>query len=100
MEVPDLAVPHLPVRQTHVASTRMNQSIGILPQQPIVNRLSRQRDGIGLGLSPVTPTIKNDQNKRFRTHVAPGFLISRFSLARSPHDEGDTSSGVNIYSSF
>ena len=67
VEVPDLAVAHLSLRQPYERSAGMNQRVGIFAQQPVVSRLARKRDGVGFGFGSVTPAVENDENERFRT---------------------------------
>ncbi len=67
VEVADLAVPHLPLGQSHERPAGMNQRVGILAQQPVIRRLARQRNGVGLGFGPISPAVENGKNEWFRT---------------------------------
>ena len=67
VEVPHFAVPHLPFRQSDIRPTGMNQSVGILAQQPIVSRLTRHGNSVGLGFGAIPPAVENDENQRFRS---------------------------------
>ena len=68
VQVPNLGVPHLPIRQPHKVVARPDQRIRIVTQQSVVDRLPRQRDCIPVRLGAVTPAVKDGQNDRFR-HV-------------------------------
>jgi len=57
IEMPDFAVAHLPLGQTHVFATGVNQGIGIFAEQAIVSGLAREGNGIRLGLRAVTPAV-------------------------------------------
>src|SRR5579884_4255942 len=61
VQMSDFAVPHLALRQADKRTAGMDESVGILPQQPVVGRLARKSDGIGLGFGPISPAIENDQ---------------------------------------
>ena len=67
VEMPDLAVAHLPLGQSDKRPAGMNQRVGILPQQAVIGGLARERNGVGFGFGAVSPAVKNDQNERFRT---------------------------------
>src|SRR5580658_3292708 len=67
VEMPDLAVAHLPLGQAHKGPAGMNERVGILAQQTVIGWLARQRDGVGLGLGAVTPAIEDDENEWFGT---------------------------------
>src|SRR5215470_2094643 len=67
IQVADLAVAHLALGQTDKRTARMNQRIGILAEYPVIRRLARQRDRICLRFGAVTPSVKDDENKRFGT---------------------------------
>ena len=67
VQVPHFAISHLPLRQPNVWSAGMNQGVGVLAKQAVVGRFTRQRDRVGFGFGAISPAIKNDQNKRFRT---------------------------------
>src|ERR1700685_1172813 len=65
--MPDFTVPHLSLGQSDERSAGMNQRVGILPQQPVIRRLARKRDGIGFGFGAISPAVKNRENEWFRT---------------------------------
>ena len=70
IQVADLAVPHLPLRQPHEWPAGVNQRVGILAQQPVIDRLAGQRNGVSFGFGSVSPAVENDENKWFGTrHV-------------------------------
>src|SRR5207244_453143 len=66
VEMPDLAVSHLSFRQADERPAGMNQRIGIFAEKPVIRRLARQRDGVGLGLGTVSPTVEDDEDERIR----------------------------------
>src|SRR6266853_6997108 len=53
-------VAHLIVRQTDVLAAGMDQRVGILAQQPVVNRLSGKGDGVSFGFGTVSPAVEDD----------------------------------------
>ena len=67
IQMANFAVAHLPFRQPDKRPAGMNQRVRILAQQPVISRLARQRDGIGLGFGAISPAVENDENERFRT---------------------------------
>ena len=67
IQMADFAVPHLPLGQPDKRPAGVNQSVRILAQQPVIGRLARERDGVGLGFGAVSPAVENDENERFRT---------------------------------
>src|SRR5579883_330710 len=96
IQMADFAVAHLPFRQTNERAAGVDQSVGILAQQPVVGRLARQRDGIGFGPGAVTPAIKDDEDERFGTvhgcRLAPGYTLMASHLPmETPGPEGDPS---------
>jgi hypothetical protein len=60
VQVPDLAVAHLIVRKPNILTAGVNQRIGILTQQAVVNRLASEGDGVGFGFGAVSPAIEDD----------------------------------------
>src|ERR1700730_10348695 len=76
IEMADLAIAHLIVRQPDVWAAGMNERIGRLAEQMVVGGLAGESNCIGFGFGAVTPAIEDDQNKRFRTRhkwlLAPG----------------------------
>src|SRR5581483_105329 len=67
VEMADLAVAHLSIRQADKLAAGMDERVGIFTEQAVVGGLARQGNGIGLGFSTIAPTIEDDENKRFRT---------------------------------
>src|SRR5229473_3810904 len=67
IQMADFTVPHLPLGQPDKRPAGMNQSVGILAQQPVIRGLARERDGIGLGFGSVSPAVEDYKNERFRT---------------------------------
>ena len=45
----------------------MNESIGILAQQPVIGGLAGERDGVGFGFGAVSPAVEDDENEWFGT---------------------------------
>jgi hypothetical protein len=43
----------------------LNKRVGILAQQPVINRLTSKRDGIGFNFCAVSPAVEDDENQRF-----------------------------------
>ena len=71
VEMADLAVAHLAVRQADVFPAGVNQGVWIFAQQAVVIRLTRQCNRIGFGFGAVTPAVEDDKDKRFGTgHLA------------------------------
>src|SRR3981081_495527 len=62
IEMANLAIAHLIVRQTDVWTTGMNERIGILAEQTVVGGLAGESDSVGLGFGTITPAVKNDKN--------------------------------------
>src|SRR5258708_7328934 len=79
IQMADFAVPHLPLGQPDKGPAGMNQSVGILAQQPVIRRLAREGDGVGLGFGPVSPAVEDDENERFGT--GHNFAFSSWLLA-------------------
>ena len=69
VQMPHLAVAHLPVRQPDKVVARPQQRVGKIAQQPVINRLARQCDRIAVRLRAEAPAVKNRQNNRF-CHVS------------------------------
>ena len=67
VEMPDLAVAHLPLRQSDKRPAGMNERVGILPQQAVIGGLAGESDGVGFGFGSVSPAVENGKNERFRT---------------------------------
>src|SRR5260370_31603562 len=67
VEMPDLAVAHLPFWQADERSAGMDERVGIFAQQAVIGGLARERDGIGFGLSAVSPAVEDDEDEWFRT---------------------------------
>src|ERR1039457_4086278 len=88
VQMPDLAVAHLPLRQSHKRPAGVNERVGILAQQPVVSRFARERDGIGFGFGTITPAVENDKNEWFRTRhknqlLAPSVCLLRTKAGRA-----------------
>src|SRR6266568_7353819 len=62
VQVSDFAVTHLIVRQADILAAGMNQRIGILAQQAVVNRLAGKSDGIGFSFGTVAPAVEDDED--------------------------------------
>jgi hypothetical protein len=67
IEMANFAVAHLSFRQTYIWTTRVNQRVGIFPQQTVVRWLSSQGNRVRLGFGTISPAVENDKNQRFRT---------------------------------
>ncbi len=65
VQVPDLAVAHLPGGQADVAPAGVNEGVGKLGEQFVIVRLARQRDGIRRRGRSITPAIKDDEDEWF-----------------------------------
>ena len=81
IKVANFAVAHLPLGQAHVWAAGMDQSIGKIAKQAIISRLARQSDGIGLGLSTISPAIKDGEHDWFGTRghcLSYGSTLSSF----------------------
>src|SRR4030088_2782239 len=78
IEMADLAIAHLIVRQTDVWATGMNERIGILAEQTVVSGLTGESESVGRGFGALTPAVKNDQNEWFRS----GHNLLRFSTTK------------------
>jgi hypothetical protein len=61
VEVPDLAVAHLPFGQSHGKPGGLEQRAGGSRDERVPRRHRRHRDRIPLALAPIAPTIQNDQ---------------------------------------
>ena len=68
IQMANFRVTHLPIRQPHKVVARPQQRVRKIPQQRVVDRLTRQRNRIAVGLSSIAPAIENSQNNWFR-HV-------------------------------
>src|SRR6202046_47710 len=75
VEVPNFAVAHLPLGQSNKRPAGMDQRVGILAHYTVVSRLARQGDGVGFGLGPISPAVKNDENKWFWSRHKRGFQL-------------------------
>ena len=62
IQMADFTVPHLPFRQPDKRPAGMNQSVGILAQQPVIRRLARECDGVGFGFGSVSPAVEDDED--------------------------------------
>src|SRR5215469_4386539 len=72
VQMPDLAIAHLPLGQSDKWPAGVNQGVWIVPQQAVVRWLARKSDCVGVGFGPIPPAVENDQNERFRTrHRSP-----------------------------
>ena len=65
IQVPDFAVAHLSVGQTDVRAAGVDQRARILAQQAVIDRLAGQGDGVGFGLSTVSPAVEDDEDQGF-----------------------------------
>src|SRR5438270_4236929 len=81
VEVSNLAVPHLTFGQSDEWTASMNQRVGIVAQQPVIRRLARERNGVGLGFRAITPAVENSKNQRFGTRQ--NWLLLRFVNCRN-----------------
>src|SRR5262249_6380403 len=61
VQMADLAVAHLPFGETDERAAGLNERVGIFTQQAVVSRLSRERDGVGIGFGSVTPAVEDDE---------------------------------------
>src|SRR6201996_7649083 len=79
VEMADLAVAHLPVGQANEMIGSVQQAVGILRQQLVVDWLARQRDGMGVRLWPIAPAIEDPKyNRFFEWHVySPAFTAAK-----------------------
>src|ERR1700719_5363461 len=57
VEVPYLAVAHLPFGKANMGAAGVDECVGIFAQQTVVCGLARQRDSVGFGLGAVAPTV-------------------------------------------
>ena len=64
VQVTHFAVAHLAIGQADEVIGGVQQGVGILPQQLVVRRLARQRDGVIFDLRSIAPAIQNGQNNR------------------------------------
>ena len=64
VQMPHFAVAHLSIRQSDKMIRRMQQRVRILPQQLVIHRLARQRDGVIVCLRAISPPIQNRQYNR------------------------------------
>ena len=62
IQMSDFAVAHLTIRQPDIRAAGLNQRVGILAQQAVVNRLAGERDGVGFGFGSVSPAVEDDEN--------------------------------------
>jgi hypothetical protein len=67
IQMADFAVPHLPFRQSDKRAAGVNQRVGILAQQPVIDRLACEGDGVRFRFGSVSPAVENDENERLRT---------------------------------
>src|SRR6266478_6193363 len=88
IQMADFTVPHLPFRQPDKRPAGMNQSVGILAQQPVIRRLAREGDGVGLGFGSIPPAVENDENERFRTRHKRSLLAPSYWLLASDYKIG------------
>src|ERR1700678_2742210 len=75
VEMADFAMAHLPLGQADEGPAGVNESVGILAQQPIVNRLARESDGVGFRFGAVSPAVEDDENEWFRTRHKCSFQL-------------------------
>src|SRR5947209_9347497 len=61
----DFAVAHLIVGQADVLAAGMNERVRIFAQQPVVNRLAGEGDGVSFSFGAVSPAVEDDENQRF-----------------------------------
>ncbi len=67
IKMTDLTVAHLAIGQADIVSTRVNQCIGVILEQAVVDRFASEGYGVGVGIGTKTPAVENDENKRFGT---------------------------------
>ena len=82
IQMSDLGVAHLSLRQADIMAARLSLHKGVFLHQPVHNRLVRQRDRIMVSARVQAVSIKNHQNGGFSAHLS---LISslRFSIPGS-----------------
>ena len=73
IQVANLAIPHLPLGESHKWPAGVNQRVRILQQQPVISRLASQRNGVSLGFNAVSPAVEDDKNERFWTRHKNAF---------------------------
>jgi len=95
IQMAHFAVAHLALGQPDKRPAGMDERIGIFAQQPVIRRLAREGDGVGLGFSPVSPAVEDDENEWFGTGhkfafsswlLALGFWLPRQNQRRRHRD--------------
>src|SRR5579872_1826658 len=98
VQMPDLAVPHLPLREADERPAGVDERVRIFPKQSVVGWFPGEGNCVGFRLSAVSPAIKNDKNERFRTghNSASSSWLQRLATAKSllriPAEENRVSS--------
>ena len=64
VQMSNFAVAHLSGWQADVTPAGVHECAGKIPQQHVVIRLARERDGVGLGFGAVSPAIEDDEHQR------------------------------------
>ena len=67
IQMADFTIAHLAFGQPDKRPAGVDQSIWILAQQPVIGRLARERNSVGLGFGAVSPAIEDDKDERFGT---------------------------------
>src|SRR4029077_1149749 len=83
IEVADFAVSHLAVRETNEWSAGVNERVGIFAQQTVVGGLVGEGDRVGFSLGAIAPSVKDDEDERFRTGHFSNRSCSSFELSIS-----------------
>ena len=84
IEVSDLAVAHLAVREADEVVAGAECGVGVLAQKLVVGRLARLRNGVAIGFRAHAPAVEDGEDQRFPTH--PNSLVvthSTISVYRS-----------------
>src|SRR6202040_3233365 len=76
VEMPDLAVAHLPLREADERARSVNQRVGELFDQRIVGGFAGQGDGVALCFRAVTPAVEHGEHDGFRSfsHSSSGYM--------------------------
>src|SRR6185437_6909179 len=68
VQVTDLAVAHLTLGQSDERAGGVDEGVGELAQQAVIDRLAGARDGVAFARGTVAPAVKNDQDERELAH--------------------------------
>ncbi len=76
IEVPDLAVAHLPFRQADIRAGSVNQRIGEFLEQRVISGFARESDGVAMGFGAVTPAVEHSEHNWFQSlgHSWSGYM--------------------------